>query len=30
VQELRTRTDMVIMPIAALEQHLHLPIGTDS
>jgi creatinine amidohydrolase len=30
VQDLRTRTDMVIMPIAALEQHsLHLPIGTD-
>jgi creatinine amidohydrolase len=30
VQELRKRTDMVIMPIAALEQHaLHLPIGTD-
>jgi creatinine amidohydrolase len=30
VQELRTRTDMVIIPIAALEQHsLHLPIGTD-
>jgi creatinine amidohydrolase len=30
VQELRTRSDMVIIPIAALEQHaLHLPIGTD-
>ena len=30
VRELRTRTDMVIIPIAALEQHsLHLPIGTD-
>lgn len=30
VQDLRTRTDMVIMPIAAMEQHsLHLPIGTD-
>jgi len=30
VQELRKRTDMVIIPIAALEQHsLHLPIGTD-
>ena len=30
VQDLRTRTDMVIIPIAALEQHsLHLPIGTD-
>jgi creatinine amidohydrolase len=30
VQELRTRTDMAIIPIAALEQHaLHLPIGTD-
>ena len=30
VQELRARTDMVIIPIAALEQHaLHLPIGTD-
>ena len=30
VQELRTRTDMVIIPIASLEQHaLHLPIGTD-
>ncbi|MFN2445603.1 MAG: creatininase family protein [Vicinamibacterales bacterium] len=30
VQELRLRTDMVIIPIAALEQHsLHLPIGTD-
>ena len=30
VQTLRARTDMVIIPIAALEQHsLHLPIGTD-
>ena len=30
VEQLRTRTDMVIIPIAALEQHsLHLPIGTD-
>lgn len=30
VQELRGRTDMVIIPIAAMEQHaLHLPIGTD-
>jgi creatinine amidohydrolase len=30
VEELRTRTDMVIIPVAALEQHaLHLPIGTD-
>jgi creatinine amidohydrolase len=30
VQDLRTRTDMVIIPIAALEQHAHpLPIGTD-
>ncbi|HXG88474.1 MAG TPA: creatininase family protein [Vicinamibacterales bacterium] len=30
VQDLRTRTDMVIIPIAAIEQHsLHLPIGTD-
>jgi creatinine amidohydrolase len=30
VQDLRTRTDMVVIPIAALEQHaLHLPIGTD-
>jgi creatinine amidohydrolase len=30
VQDLRTRSDMVIIPIAALEQHaLHLPIGTD-
>jgi creatinine amidohydrolase len=30
VQDLRTRTDMVIIPIAAMEQHsLHLPIGTD-
>ena len=30
VQELRTRSDMVIIPVASLEQHgLHLPIGTD-
>jgi len=30
VRELATRTDMVIIPIASLEQHaLHLPIGTD-
>ena len=30
VQDLRTRTDMVIIPIASMEQHsLHLPIGTD-
>ena len=30
VQELSTRTDMVIIPIASLEQHArHLPIGTD-
>ena len=30
VQDLRTRTDMVIIPVAAMEQHgLHLPIGTD-
>lgn len=30
VEQLRTRTDMVIIPIAAMEQHsLHLPIGTD-
>jgi creatinine amidohydrolase len=30
VQELLTRSDMVIMPVASLEQHgLHLPIGTD-
>jgi creatinine amidohydrolase len=30
VEELRKRTDMVIIPIASLEQHaLHLPIGTD-
>ena len=30
VQALRARTDMVIIPIAAMEQHaLHLPIGTD-
>jgi len=30
VKELLARTDMVIIPIAALEQHgNHLPIGTD-
>lgn len=30
VEDLRLRTDMVIIPIASLEQHaLHLPIGTD-
>ena len=30
VQDLRTRTDVVIIPVAALEQHsLHMPIGTD-
>lgn len=30
VEELLTRTDMVILPVASLEQHgLHLPIGTD-
>ena len=30
VQDLLTRTDMVIIPIASLEEHaLHLPIGTD-
>ncbi len=30
VQDLLTRTDMVVIPIASLEQHaLHLPIGTD-
>ena len=30
VQDLSTRTDIVIIPIASLEQHaLHLPIGTD-
>ncbi|MEQ9425241.1 MAG: creatininase family protein [Cyclobacteriaceae bacterium] len=30
VQELLTKTDLVIIPVAALEQHgLHLPIGTD-
>ncbi len=30
VRDLLTRTDMVIIPITALEQHgLHLPIGTD-
>jgi creatinine amidohydrolase len=30
VQDLLTRTDMVIIPVASLEQHArHLPIGTD-
>ncbi|MDA0993700.1 MAG: creatininase family protein [Proteobacteria bacterium] len=30
VRELLQRTDMVIVPVASLEQHgLHLPIGTD-
>ncbi len=30
VRDLLTRTDMVIIPITALEQHgLHLPLGTD-
>ncbi len=30
VQNLLTRSDMVIIPVASLEQHgLHLPIGTD-
>jgi len=30
VQDLLTRTDMVILPVAAIEQHgLHLPMGTD-
>ena len=30
VEALRARTDMVIIPVAAMEQHsLHLPIGTD-
>ena len=30
VRELLQRTDMVIIPVASLEQHgLHLPIGTD-
>jgi creatinine amidohydrolase len=30
VEDLLTRSDMVIMPVASLEQHgLHLPIGTD-
>ncbi len=30
VEDLRTRTDMVIIPVTSLEQHgLHLPIGTD-
>jgi creatinine amidohydrolase len=30
VQDLLTRTDLVIIPVASLEQHArHLPIGTD-
>lgn len=30
VEDLLTRTDMVIIPVASLEQHgTHLPIGTD-
>ena len=30
VQDFRTRSDMVIIPVASLEQHgRHLPIGTD-
>ena len=30
VQDLLSRSDMVILPVASLEQHgLHLPIGTD-
>jgi len=30
VEELLSKTDMVIIPVASLEQHgLHLPIGTD-
>lgn len=30
VEDLLTRTDMVILPVTSLEQHgLHLPIGTD-
>lgn len=30
VEDLLTRTDMVIIPVGALEQHaLHLPMGTD-
>ena len=30
VDDLLTRSDMVIIPVGALEQHgLHLPIGTD-
>ncbi|MDP2052265.1 MAG: creatininase family protein [Acidobacteriota bacterium] len=30
VADLLTRTDMVILPVASLEQHgLHGPIGTD-
>ncbi len=30
VEELRKRSDMAIIPVAAMEQHaLHLPIGTD-
>jgi creatinine amidohydrolase len=31
VQDLLTRTDMVIVPVGSLEQHgLHLPLGTDT
>lgn len=30
VEDLLTRTDMVIIPVGVLEQHgTHLPIGTD-
>lgn len=30
VEDLRRRTDIVIIPVASIEQHaLHLPIGTD-
>jgi creatinine amidohydrolase len=30
VQDLLTRTDIVVIPVASLEQHsLHMPIGTD-
>jgi len=30
VEDLLTRTDMVIIPVGSLEQHaLHLPMGTD-